>query len=151
MTNWVSCILACQRVSPLYIYNTYACNGTEYHSSIDASNKSDYKHPFGCGCCNEQFDQDHWCTCVPYYCHVPLKKNASNTAHMSHCTSTTIYIKRPCYCIHPSKINKLKYVITILQNVPGTICPSNATCPNYSTCISVRCMPVYMPHINSFE
>ena len=28
-----------------YIYSTYTCNTAEYHSSIDANNKYEYKHP----------------------------------------------------------------------------------------------------------
>ena len=55
---------------------------------------------------NEQCDQEHWYTCIPHYCHMPLNKCASNITNICPVALLLLSTYRPhiTACLHPKSI-----------------------------------------------
>ena len=86
---------------------------------------------------------------------MPINTYASHTAYKFHCISTVVDILTQNYCTYQSKKQKyttlIYYAITIYvsaTNMPQK-CHIYAICANYSMCINVGSMPMYIPHMNS--
>ena len=72
----------------------------------------------------------------------PVQTCIPHCVCMSHCTSAVVYILTPHYCMHPSEINKLEHLLTILlQHMCQLLLYAlkyhvHAKCQNYFTWIS---------------